>query len=460
MELISPVPPSRIEILRYYAREDVSQALLEIASGREFVGATKEGYLSRPNVIQFKGDIVALVKKGATSFHCSVERWSNPMALSTERRNYDALRTGFDLVIDIDSKIGLDAAKLAVKILEEKLREFGVKNVGLKFSGSRGFHLVLPWEAFPTEVNYKPLALQYPKVPNVIVSFLCEGIREELMEKLVKLYTAKELFEGVEEGALDPFFFVEVERNWGERHLFRAPYSLNEKTWLVSVPLRDVSEFKLSEARMTKVKAREKFFPTPEPEEAAELLREALDWYARFVEGPTKKIESKRRIVVAGLKVPEEFFPPCIKNILKGLSDGRKRSTFTLINFLRVMGYEWEEIEKKLLEWNEKNEKPLSRSFLNSQLNWNKTQTTRSLLPANCDNDLFYKSIGICQPDETCKTIRNPVAYPFKRYGLRGLGQKRRTKPNFYCRRCEKSFKSLRALKLHQVRVHGEKVID
>lgn len=382
------------------------------------------------------------------------------MALSTERRNYNSLRIGFDLVIDIDSKIGLDAAKLVVQLLKKKLKEFGIRNVGLKFSGSRGFHLVIPWEAFPTEVNYKPLALQYPKVPNAIITFLCEEIREELMRKLVKLYSAKELFEGLEEGTLDPFFFVEVERSWGERHLFRAPYSLNEKSWLVSIPLRDVTDFKLSEARITRVKVREKFIPTAESEEAAALLREALDWYAKFIEKPRKKRAPKRKLLTAEFKVPEEFFPPCIKNILKGLSDGRKRSTFTLINFLRVMGYDWDEIESKLFEWNERNERPLSRSFLTSQLNWNKAQATRNLLPANCDSDLFYKSIGICQPDDTCKLIRNPVAYPFKRYGLQRIRRKRREKPKFYCRRCKKSFKSLRALKLHQVRVHGEKVID
>jgi DNA primase catalytic subunit len=28
-----------------------------------------------------------------------------------------------------------------------------MKNIGIKFSGSKGFHILIPWKAFPEEIN-------------------------------------------------------------------------------------------------------------------------------------------------------------------------------------------------------------------------------------------------------------------------------------------------------------------
>jgi DNA primase large subunit len=119
--------------------------------------------------------------------------------------------------------------------------------------------------------------------------------------------------------------------------------------------------------------------------------------------------------------VPEEHFPPCIKNhIFKGVTDGRKRSVFILVNFLRNMGWNVDQIEKRLVEWNEKNYPPLRTNYLRSQLRWHFRQD-RNLLPPNCDNQNFYISMGVCDPDEICKggtdkiTIKNPANYPFRK---------------------------------------------
>jgi DNA primase large subunit len=118
--------------------------------------------------------------------------------------------------------------------------------------------------------------------------------------------------------------------------------------------------------------------------------------------------------------IPEDYFPPCIKNILQGLSDGRKRSLFILTNFLKNMGWSLDKIENKINEWNSKNVPPLRNSYLRTQLRWHFRQE-RNLLPPNCDNENFYKDIGVCKPDEFCTdmgekiVIKNPVNYPFKR---------------------------------------------
>jgi DNA primase large subunit len=102
------------------------------------------------------------------------------------------------------------------------------------------------------------------------------------------------------------------------------------------------------------------------------------------------------------------------------VADGKKRSVFILVNFLRNMGWDLDKIEKKLSEWNEKNYPTLRTNYLRGQLRWHFRQD-RNLLPPNCDNQNFYRSLGICNPDKFCKsnteriTLKNPVNYPFRK---------------------------------------------
>ena len=37
-------------------------------------------------------------------------------------------------------------------------------------------------------------------------------------------------------------------------------------------------------------------------------------------------------------------------------------------------------------------------------------------LPPNCDNDAYYKTIGVCKPDSLCAHIKNPVNYTLLRW--------------------------------------------
>ncbi|MBM3204333.1 hypothetical protein FJZ55_10580 [Candidatus Woesearchaeota archaeon] len=37
-------------------------------------------------------------------------------------------------------------------------------------------------------------------------------------------------------------------------------------------------------------------------------------------------------------------------------------------------------------------------------------------LPPNCNNEAYYKGIGVCQPDSLCKKIKNPVNYTLIRW--------------------------------------------
>jgi len=90
--------------LTYYSRKDILDAIYKFSQDREVSPRYFEGFGKRPDSFQYPSDIISLVKKGATSFHCSEEIWENPLDISTEfsEEQYNEIRKGWDLVIDID----------------------------------------------------------------------------------------------------------------------------------------------------------------------------------------------------------------------------------------------------------------------------------------------------------------------------------------------------------------------
>ncbi len=445
---------NRHQLVEYYSNDHVVNELLKNAKNREVAGALWDGrYDQRPNILQYPSDVVQMVRKGITSFHYSVEHWSNPMGLTNE--NYEKLRTGWDMLMDIDSKLGLDESKLAANLICRLLRKYGIKP-GIKFSGRRGFHICIPWPLFPKEIDYKPLQKMYPEAPRIITSFIRRKIGKKLLRELVRTKGAKKLIEVIGEvpSKLNPFYFVEIEKNWGNRHMFRAPYSLNEKTWLVSVPLahKDLKGFSPKEAEFDKVLSgsHPDFFVVEG--DASSLLTDAMDSYAlrkkEVVKKEIKKVRWER-------KVEEEFFPPCIKMILEGLQEGRKRSVFTLVSFLKMMNWSPEEIENKVFEWNERNRPPLPRAVLMAQLRWN---LVNDRTPPNCTNDTFFKSIGIydaCSNLVDHSKIKNPIAYPFRQLFRQLMKTKKPVKKRgFSCGVCNKEFPTMRSLMIHKGKTH------
>lgn len=446
---------NRQEIFDYYSNDKISSILVKNSKEREVAGAFFDGtYDSRPNALQFATDVTQMAKKGVVSFHFSVEHWKNPMAI--QEKKYDKLRSGWDLLIDIDSKLGLEESKAAVMVIHRFLEKYGIKNYGIKFSGRRGFHICLPWAMFPKEINYGKAELMYPGVPRILSSFLRDKISDALMKELLKKKSAKELIATLEEppSSLSPYFFVEVEKNWGNRHMFRAPFSLNEKTWLVSLPMKysDVVDFSAEKAtpQNALISTFEDFF-VGEENEAEAFLIDAMDWNSmqqKEKPKPAKKIYYEN-------KMPAESFPPCIKTVLSGLADGRKRSLFTLINFLRMMNWPWQEVEQTVFEWNEKNKPPLPRNIIVSQLRWCQINQRT---PSNCppDGEMYYVSTGICHPDEICKAgtdkivIKNPIVYPFKK-----IKRTKKAYRGYSCSQCKKEFKSMTSLSIHKSRMHG-----
>ena len=169
----------------YYMNPDVRAALLSFGREREVVPRYFEGFGKRPDILQYPSDIRGLVKKGATSFHASLELWKNPLELSSEitAKEMSELRKGWDLLIDIDSPF-IDYSKIAALLLLQELERQGVMNYGIKFSGSRGFHIIVSGNAFPRELNGEKMSESFPEWPRAICRYLEFLIREEFNSKI------------------------------------------------------------------------------------------------------------------------------------------------------------------------------------------------------------------------------------------------------------------------------------
>lgn len=104
----------------------------------------------------------------------------------------------------------------------------------------------------------------------------------------------------------------------------------------------------------------------------------------------------------------EDSFPRCIRGILQGVRDGRKRSLFILINFLSRCGWSDDLIRERIAEWNALNRKPLNEKYLATLLSC--CFGRGSSLPPCCDDEV-YINLAVCRPDGFCGRVRNPVTY-------------------------------------------------
>ena len=398
----------------YYSRKDVQESLFEFSKNREISPRYFEGFGKRPDTFQYKGDVFELVKKGATSFHCSQELWGNPLEIQTgmNEEQLNELRIGWDLIIDIDSKY-IDYSKISAEAIINLLKFHGIKNIGIKFSGSKGFHIIVPWKAFPKEINQVKTSDMFPEYPRIITNYIIEKTKNKLIEKITEFSNPNKYvkdFQAPKEVMPDIILV-------SPRHLFRMPYSLHEKTALASVVLNqeEISKFQLIDADPMKAKIKN-FVPDVEEGEAKELLTQALDWAKQnqiSIGEDKEKIKGKyadfKPIELKNLT--DDNFPPCIQKILKGLTDGKKRALFVLIGLFRSIGMDKVELEKRIEEWNKKNNPPLKKGYITSQLSW--AYRKKPILPPNCKE--FYQGIGVCLPDDFCKLVKNPVNYVIRK---------------------------------------------
>ncbi|MDO8642333.1 MAG: hypothetical protein Q7R76_01945 [Candidatus Woesearchaeota archaeon] len=497
-------------ILKYYLRREVQEGLAAGAKNREAaVKYGESGFGKRPDAVYFPNDVGELAKKGATSFHVSEERWSNPLALETGMRktDSDALRTGWDLVLDIDA-VHWGVSKMTAWLMVKSLQEHGIKSVSVKFSGNKGWHIGVPFEAFPEKIDRAgqlvETRLLFPEAPRMIATYLlgyitakhisvknnriyfaqrfsvdfdklkqqtkkedliktvCAGcdtekkanekekprieygcehcgnvqIKEadeptacEKCSKLMRLMNAERGCQtcGAETVVqqLNTTALIEVDTVLiSSRHLYRAPYSLHEKSGLMSLPIapEDIMTFDKQRAAPPNVTKNNPIFldtANTTKGEAMALLRTAIDFGTRKEQEKTAgeaylgDSRGEKAFEKFQTAAPETLFPPCIAKMLQGMKDGKKRAMFVLINFLASVGWDADAIEKRLDEWNKKNAEvgeALRETVLTGRLRYHRQQK-RTVLPPNCDNAGYYSSMGLKCAEQICTRCTNPVQY-------------------------------------------------
>ena len=464
-------------LLKHYKRKDIQDAIVEHSRDREVAPRYNEQFGSRPDMVQYGNDILEFARNGATSFHCSEERWKNPLQLSADMKPHDLqnLRSGWDLVIDVDCK-NWEYSKLIAHGVVEIIKSFGISSVSAKFSGNKGFHIGVPFEAFPKKIQGKDIQTLFPegprrialyiihileekfsemlkqknvaqlastlhiqqeelliractrcntpKSPEKVFEFICpscesqstatENLSYKSCEKCGKLMTktnARESCRNCNNSSfatrLDTERILEIDTLLiSSRHLYRAPYSLHEKSGLVSVPIDpdNILQFNKEDAEPDKITTNYAFLErTAVPNETSHLFLQAFDYML-----PQKEEEKTfGDIEIPETAIPEQNFPDCIKKLSLGLADGKKRALFIIINFLRSVGWSPEQVEKYVYEWNKKNPEPLRENYIIGQLRY--TKTKKPMLPPNCANMAYYQSLACKCDDGICSRFKNPV---------------------------------------------------
>jgi len=445
--------------LSYYKQEDIRKEMVSHARNKEVAVRFGEGFGRRPEVLSYPQDILEFAKQKAESFHCSEELWKNPLHLNPDlsRRELDELRSGWDLVLDIDCKV-FEYSKIAAYYTIKALNYHGIKGVSCKFSGNKGFHIGVPWEAFPEMIQNKPTRELFPEAPRKIAEYIKFLIKDVTGDAILRFekgdfekikektglteaeMTAMEKNEhGIPVKRLNSESFLVIDTILiSSRHLYRMPYSLHEKSGLVSLPIDpdEVLQFRKEQAKPEQVKVQNVFLArNVVPGEAGKLIMQAYDFTTERT-GYEKEEDSKehRQYLDVDMEaIPEAFFPPCIKNILAGIRDGKKRSVFILNNFLTSVGWDKDAVRERIYQWNEQNPEKLREVVIKGQLRYS-AGVQKKVPPPNCTNPGYYKDFGVCTPDSFCPRIKNPAQYAKlkvlmnKRYGPKQKKQKKEEK--------------------------------
>ncbi len=307
----------------------------------------------------------------------------------------------------------------------------GCYPVLLHNSGNHGFHIGIPFEAFPKEVNNINIKDYFPDGVRVVSEYLKEMIKDFLSSRILSSYDIEDIAKNLgretkdilADGKFNPFKVVDIDSVLiSNRHLFRCVYSVNEKSGFVSIPLKKIDDFNIEDAKIENVKfdSSLRFLDSENVTagEAKNLLIQAFDWANKnkIIIDEVKKHE--RIFEIPKVAIKSDYFPPCMLSLMSGVKDdGRKRAVFILANFLQSVGWSMEEVEKFLLEWNKRNREPLREGYIMSQISWFKRQK-KTVLPPNCDNPGYYKTMGVKCEDGICSMCKNPVNYVFRRLKL------------------------------------------
>ena len=156
--------------------------------------------------------------------------------------NYKKLFDSDISIVEVKEVIKKENALVYDVSVEETESFFGNHYpVLLHNSGSKGFHIIIPWKAFPKEINEIKTSTKFPEYPRKITQYIMEKIKPQLIEKISDLERPNKYVKDfqVSKEVMPDLILV------SPRHLFRTPYSLHEKTSLSSAVLdpEKISEF-------------------------------------------------------------------------------------------------------------------------------------------------------------------------------------------------------------------------
>ncbi|MBI3034537.1 hypothetical protein HYY72_05250 [Candidatus Woesearchaeota archaeon] len=434
--------------IRHYKREDIQAEIIYSAESKEAVARFGDSFGHRPDVLKYPGEVLELAQRGATSFHASEELWSNPLRLSTmmEKAEADDLRIGWDLVLDVDCAL-LEYSKIAADEIVRKLDALGLESISVKFSGNKGFHIGVPFGSFPPEISGRETRLLFPDAARYAAGYIRHLIKRNVKNRLMEMEknisqviarTGKHLTEEFRikhsdteqqvqdkiSGYIESFLNIDTVLI-STRHLYRMPYSLHEKSGLVSLPIspKGIMGFEKPDAAPENVSVSEYRFLDREKarlNDAKELFDQAY-WF--YMESSAAKIRQAQEARSQRFDAPEgavlqENWPPCIQKIMLGMEDGRKRALFILLNFLSSVGWEYKDIESLVNEWNSKNKPPLGGPYVEGQLMYHREKRKKAP-PPNCSNTGYYSDMGIKCDESICSRCKNPVVFS-KRRGKQG----------------------------------------
>jgi len=243
----------------------------------------------------------------------------------------DHLDTEWDQLID-EVKYVVNYIETSMRVPPEELRMY--------FSGSKGFHVIIPKESLGLEPSTDLNSLfRYFAMG---MSFLCGG---------------KNVL-AANNGMLD----LQI---YDRRRLFRLPNSINSKSGRYKVPvsidhLYDLNREEMLEwsSEVREVSTRTPRFRPVSKEGFEEIVEIGKDY-------EVAKIGKKRRRSGFGVPLQEgELLDllPCAKSLLDaGIQEGnRNNGCYALTSSLLQSGYKFQEAYSMVEEWNDRNEKPLN----------------------------------------------------------------------------------------------------
>ena len=311
--------PTLAEVKEYYAREDVLTFLNHACGKRKVIFSFKDepslGSEARTepleplDITHLRQIITARIEENMRGMADDARPYAYPSFHGMTSKDGDVIG---DFVMEADCQ-GWRRSFVDVRGMIHILSEFRVPHIA-KFSGHRSLHVMIPREAFPEEFNGVPLAQSWKSLEKQLRNFL--------------------------------YKYAQVRYAHGTGGILRLPYSLNENTGLVSLPIvpEELDDFRpweailhlvenvspdlfdvsaddrnrtsqflhaaLIEKRITPLKSR---IWRIQPKRNLDKYRHLVDDLSSIPaelasDDPAKRAEAAWKLMISDLRVPDEVF--------------------------------------------------------------------------------------------------------------------------------------------------------